>query len=64
MLLFKNTNAVSYSSDGDNDILNIIAEAQQGDKFALYLFILCLDYVFRTFIDQIKEVFAFKKGKK
>ena len=33
----------------------IVAGVLQGDTFAQYLFIICLDYVLRTSIDKYKE---------
>ena len=41
----------------------IVAGALQGDTLALYLFIICLDYVLRTSIDKTKEN-GFKLTKK
>ena len=38
-----------------SDYLAIVASVLQGDTLALYLFIICLDYVLRTSIDKIKE---------
>ena len=43
------------SPDVDTDYFNIVAGILQGDTFAPYLFIICLDYVLRTSIDKIKE---------
>ena len=43
------------SPDGDTDYFDIVAGVLQGDTLALYLFIICLDYVLRTSIDKIKE---------
>ena len=43
------------SPDGDRDYFDIVAGVLQGDTLASYLFIICLDYVFRTLIDKIKE---------
>ena len=34
---------------------DIVAGVLQGDTLAQYLFIICLDYVLRTFIDKLKE---------
>ena len=39
--------------DGDTDCFDIVAGVLQGDTLALYLFIICLDYVLRTSIDKI-----------
>ena len=43
------------SPDGGTQYLDIVAEVLQGDTLALYLFIICLDYVLRTSIDKIRE---------
>ena len=48
MMLYRNT------KDGDTDYFDIVAGVLQGDTLALYLFIICLDYVLRTSIDKIK----------
>ena len=47
---------------GDTNYFDIVAGVLQGDTFASYLFIICLDYVFRTSIDKIKEK-GFKQTK-
>ena len=41
--------------DGDKDYFDIVRGVIQGDTLAVYLFIICLDYVLRTSIDLIKE---------
>ena len=43
------------SPDGDTDYFVIVAGVLQGDTLALYLFIICLDYVLRTSIDKMKD---------
>ena len=43
------------SPDGDTDYFDIVAGVLQGDTLAPYLFIISLDYVFRTSIDKIKD---------
>ena len=43
------------SPDVDTDYFNFVAGLLKGDLLAPYLFIICLDYVFRTSIDKIKE---------
>ena len=63
MILYRNTKVKVRSPDGDTDYFDIIAGILQGDTLALYLFIICLDYVLRTFIDKIKEN-GFKLTKK
>ena len=55
MILYRNTKVKVRSPDGDIDYFDVVAGVLQGDTFALYLFIICLDYVLRTSIDKIKE---------
>ena len=43
------------SPGGDTDYFDMVAGVLLGDTLALYLFIICLDYVLRTSIDKIKE---------
>ena len=43
------------SLDGDTEYFDIVAGVLQGDTLASYLFIICLDYVLRTSIDNIRE---------
>ena len=45
-----------HSSDGDTDYFDIVACVLQGDTLALYLFIICVDYVLRMSIDKIKDI--------
>ena len=49
MILYRNT------LDGDTDYFDIVARVLQGDTLAPYLFIICLDCLFRTSTDKIKE---------
>ena len=55
MMVYKNTKVKVCSPDGDIGYFNIVASVLQGDTLALYLFIICLDYVLRTSIDLMKE---------
>ena len=55
MMLYRNTKVKARSPDGDTDYFDIVAGALQGDTFASYLFIVCLDYVLRASIDKMKE---------
>ena len=55
MMLYRNTKVKVHSPDGDTDYFNIVADVLQGDTLALYLFIICLDYMLRMSIDKIKE---------
>ena len=43
------------SLDGDKDFFDIVAEALRGDILPPYLYIICLDFVLRTSIEQTKE---------
>ena len=43
------------SPDGDTEYFDIVAGVLQGDTLAPYLFIICLDYVLRTSIDETRE---------
>ena len=54
-LLRRNTKVKVRSPDGDTDYFDIEAGVLQGDTLAPYLFIICLDYVLRTSIDNIRE---------
>ena len=55
MILYRNTKVKVRSPDGDTDYFDIVAGVLQGDTLAPYLFIICLNYVLRTSIDEIKE---------
>ena len=54
-ILYRNTKVKVRSPDGDTEYFDIVAGVLQGDTLAPYLFIICLDYVLRTSIDNIKE---------
>ena len=54
-ILYRNTKVKVRSPDGDTKYFDIVAGVLQGDTLAPYLFIICLDYVFRTSIDKIRE---------
>ena len=55
MMLYGNMKVKVHSSDGDTDYFDIVAGVLQGDTLTPYLFIICLDYVLRTFIDIMKD---------
>ena len=55
IMLYINTKVKVRSLNGDTDYFGIVAGVLQGDTLAPYLFIICLVYVLRTFIDKIKE---------
>ena len=44
-----------HALDGDTNYFNIVAGVLQGDTLATYLFIICLDYILRIFVDKIKD---------
>ena len=54
-ILYRNTKEKVRSPDGDTEYFDIVAGVLQGDTLALYLFIICLDYMLRTLIDKIRE---------
>ena len=49
-ILYKNTKVKVRSPDGDTEYFDIVAGIRQGDMLAPYLFIICLDYVLRTYV--------------
>ena len=55
MILYRNTKVKVRSPDGDTDYFDIVAGVLQGDTLAPYLFIICLDNILRTSIDNIRE---------
>ena len=54
-ILYRNTKVKVRSPDGGTEYFDSVAGVLQGDTLALYLFIICLDYVLRTSIDKIRE---------
>ena len=55
MMLYKNMKVNVRSLDEDTDFFDIVADVLQRDTLALYLFIICLDYILLTSIDLMKE---------
>ena len=55
MMLYKNNKVKVCSPDGDTDYFDFVVGVTQGDTLAPYLFIICLDYVHRTYIDMMKD---------
>ena len=54
-ILYRSTKVKVRSPDGDTEYFVIVAGVLQGDMLAPYLFIICLDYVLRTSINNIRE---------
>ena len=54
MILYRNTKVKVRLPDGDTEYFDIVIGVLQGDTLAPYLFIICLDYVLRTSIDNIR----------
>ena len=54
-ILYRNTKVKVRSPDGETEYFDIVAGVLQGDMLAPYLFIICLDCVFRISIDNIRE---------
>ena len=52
MMLYKNTNVKVRSPAGDTDFFDIVTGVLQGGTLAPYLFIICLDSVLRTSIEN------------
>ena len=55
MILYKNRKVKICSPDRDTNYFDIVVRVLQGDTLALYLFIICQDYVLRASIDLMKE---------
>ena len=54
-ILYRNTKVKVISPDEGTEYFDIVAGVLQGDTLAPYLFIISLDYVLRTSIDEIRE---------
>ena len=64
-MLYRNMKVKAHSPDEDTDYFNIVPGVLQGDTLAPYLFIICLNYVLRTFIGEMKDNgFKLTKGRK
>ena len=55
MILHRNPKVKVCSLDGDTDFFDIVAEVLLGDTLAPFLFIICLEYVLRIYIDKSKK---------
>ena len=56
MILYRDTKAMVRSPDGDTEYFVINAGVLKGDTMAQLLFIIILDYVLRTYIDENKYI--------
>ena len=54
-ILYRNTRVKVRSPDGDTEYFDIVSGVLEGDTLALYLFIICVDYMLRNSIDKIRE---------
>ena len=54
-ILYRNIKVKVRSPEGDTEYFDIVAGVLQGDTLVPYLFIICLDYVLRTSIDNIRK---------
>ena len=64
MMLYRNMKVKIRSLDGDTDYFDIVAGVLQGDTLAPYVFIICLDYVLRISIDEMKDKVSSWRRKK
>ena len=56
MMLYKNTRSMVRSPDGDTSCFEITTGVLQGDTLASFLFIICLDYILKTSLDNNREL--------
>ena len=56
MILYRDTKSMVWSPDGDTEYFDINAGVLQGDTLASLLFIITLDYVLRTSINENKDI--------
>ena len=47
MIAYKNTKSIVRTDYGDTEFINISCEVLQGDTLAHFIFIICLDYIFK-----------------
>ena len=65
MMLYKNIKGMVHPPDGDTGLFAIVTGVLEGDTVAPYLFIIFLDYIQRTSIEQRKaNDIILKKGLK
>ena len=56
MMLYNNTRSMVRSPDGDTPYFEITTGVLQGDTLAPFLFIICLDYILKTSLDNNREL--------
>ena len=56
MMLYKNTRSMVRSPDGDTPYFEITTGVLQGDTLAPFLFLICLDYILKTSLDNNREL--------
>ena len=56
MIAYKNTKSIVRTDDGDTDFINIAGGVLQGDTLAHFLFIICLDYVFKKALYRNNDI--------
>ena len=56
MMLYKNTRSMVRSPDGDTPYFEITIEVIQGETLAPFLFIICLDNILKTLLDNDREL--------
>ena len=56
MMLYNNTLSMVRSPDGYTPFFEITTGVLQGDTLAPFLFIICLDYNLKTFLDNDREL--------
>ena len=62
MIMYKDTEYIVRSPDGDTKFFNVVAGVLQGDTWATYPFITCLDYVLQVTINSQRALDSFKIG--
>ena len=56
MIFYWNTRVNFRSSDENTEFFNIVAGVLQGDILAPYLFIICLDWLYLSKFEILKEI--------
>ena len=55
MILYKNTKSMARSPDGDTEFFDVLAGTLQGNTFAPFLFVICIDYVLRISVGNCND---------